>query len=167
MIGIFDTLKDETKLCLASIEFVRTNSEKRPPRRGSFSVRAKPYDPYCSLKGAPRMYSDRKGKVAVKVYFDEDDFKVVKGNAGKAKLDISKFIRKMTLEGEVAVYDFKSAHELVYEINKIGVNVNQLARKANEIHSIYKSDIDKLQQEYEDLCHMLNQFLLDLPSTKA
>jgi Bacterial mobilisation protein (MobC) len=113
------------------------------------------------------MYSDRKGKARVALYFNEEDLLKIDEKAKLAKMDRSKLIRKLSLEGDLVIYDFKSAHDLIYEINKIGVNVNQLAKKANEIQSIYKSDIDNLQREYENLCHMLNQFLLELPSTKA
>lgn len=114
------------------------------------------------------MYSDRKGKVRKSIYFSDDEWKIIEEKTKLAKLqDTTKYIRKIAIEGEVAVYDFAAAHELIYEINKIGVNVNQVARKANELNSIYKSDIDGLRSEYENLCHMLNQFLLDLPARQA
>jgi hypothetical protein len=74
---------------------------------------------------------------------------------------------KMSIEGTIVIYDFKEVNSLIYEINKIGVNVNQLAKKANEINNIYKVDIERMKQEYENLCHMLNQFLLKLPSIKV
>lgn len=107
--------------------------------------------------------SDRPGKVRKAVYFGESDWEIVERKAKKAKMqDTTKYIRKMAIEGEIAVYDFKTAHELIYEIHKIGVNVNQLSRKANEINNIYKADLDQLKGEYESLCHMINRFLLDL-----
>lgn len=112
------------------------------------------------------MYSERDGKVKKAVHFTEADWKAIEKRAAVCKLNTTKYIRKIAIEGEVAVYDFKAAHELIYEIHKIGVNVNQLARKANEIHNIYKSDIDDLKQDYENLCHLLNKFLLEIPVSK-
>jgi hypothetical protein len=49
----------------------------------------------------------------------------------------------------------------------IGSNINQIAKKANEINSIHAGDIEKLQEEYNSVCHTLNQFLSTLQSTAA
>lgn len=105
-----------------------------------------------------------KGKL---IYFSDEEMAVIQRKAKKAKMNITKYIRKMAVDGSITIYDLKDAHNLIYEINKIGVNVNQLAKKANEINNIYKVDIEMMKQEYENLCHMLNQFLLKLPSTKV
>lgn len=110
----------------------------------------------------------RPGKVRFETYFSEEDWEIIKNKKELSKeKTLSAYVRKVAISGEIVVYDFKAASELIYEINKIGVNVNQIARKVNELETIHKSDIYKLRQEYEDLCHMLNQFLLELPPTKA
>ena len=44
----------------------------------------------------------------------------------------------------------------------IGNNINQIAKKANEINNIYADDIEKLRKENYLLCHTLNQFLPDM-----
>lgn len=38
----------------------------------------------------------------------------------------------------------------------IGGNINQIAKKANEINSIHAGDIEKLQEEYNSICHTLD-----------
>ena len=48
--------------------------------------------------------------------------------------------------------------EFIDEVKKIGVNVNQLAHKANELNSIYASDVEKLKELTEDLCLILSSF---------
>ena len=57
--------------------------------------------------------------------------------------------------------------ELLRALSAIGNNINQIAKKANEINSIYASDIEDLKENYEDICHTLNLFLSTLPSTAA
>ena len=49
----------------------------------------------------------------------------------------------------------------------IGANINQIAKKANEINSIYAEDIEKLRKENEEICHTLNQCLSALPVNGA
>ncbi len=36
-------------------------------------------------------------------------------------------------------------------------NINQLAKKANEINSIYAKDYENFKKEYEKICRTLNQ----------
>ena len=58
----------------------------------------------------------------------------------------------------------------VYQLKESGIiggNINQIAKKANEINSIHAGDIEKLQEEYNSVCHTLNQFLSTLQSTAA
>lgn len=111
--------------------------------------------------------SNRDGKKKKEIFFEEEDWEIIEEKANKCNLDTTKYIRKIALEGNVIIYDLKDASNLVYEINKIGVNINQLAKKANEIKSIFEHDIKSMKREYDELCLMLNQFLLNLPSIKV
>ena len=61
----------------------------------------------------------------------------------------------------------KEAVPLLNALRIIGSNINQIARKANEINNIYASDIEELRKDYSEICLMLNQFLSTLPSTAA
>lgn len=113
------------------------------------------------------MYSDRPGKVRVAFYMDEHEHEQLVRNAEMAGLTKSEYLRNMALKGSVIVFDMKTINDLIYEINKIGVNINQIARKVNEFDTIHKSDVIMLRQEYEELCHMLNLYLFDQPLTEV
>lgn len=65
----------------------------------------------------------------------------------------------MALEGNIIIKELKDINNLLYELNRIGNNINQIAKKANEVNNIYRSDVDRLKQEYDELCLMLSQFL--------
>ena len=51
---------------------------------------------------------------------------------------------------------------LINELKRIGTNINQLAKKANELNSIYAADYEKMKGETERLCRMLNAKLSTL-----
>jgi hypothetical protein len=103
--------------------------------------------------------SRREGKKRKELYFSVEDWKVIEKRARLCKLNTTKYIRKIALEGSITIKELKDISNLLYELNRIGNNINQLAKKANEINNIYKSDIDGLKQEYDELCLMLSQFL--------
>ena len=53
------------------------------------------------------------------------------------------------------------------ELNRIGNNINQIARKANEINSIYAEDVEKLKKENAEICRTLNLYLSAIQSSAA
>lgn len=74
------------------------------------------------------------------------------------------YARKMLIDGYVIEVDLSMYHELAGEVNKIGVNINQIARIANETRGISPSQIDRLQQEVEQIWQLLKLSLSELQS---
>lgn len=68
---------------------------------------------------------------------------------------------------KINVIDLNEVTPVMNALRIIGNNINQIAKKANEINSIYAGDIEDLKENYEDICHTLNLFLSTLPSTAA
>lgn len=74
------------------------------------------------------------------------------------------YARKMLIDGYVIEVDLSKYHELAGEVNKIGVNINQIARMANETRSISPQQIDRLQQKVEQIWQLLKSSLSELQS---
>lgn len=108
----------------------------------------------------------RKGK-RKEILFKDDDWKVVEQNAAKMKLSTSKYIVKMSLYGNTTTQDISDIAELSRQLSRIGNNLNQLARKANEINCIYAEDYKQMKEEYSRLCRTLNQKIFTLRRTVA
>lgn len=70
-------------------------------------------------------------------------------------VNFSNYARKMLIDGKI--FSLNSSGELkqlIYEINKIGVNINQLTKIANESKNINKSmiqDIVIMQEEIQKI----------------
>ena len=76
------------------------------------------------------------------------------------------YIRRIAVNGEVTFYNMKEATPLVNAMSTINNNINQIARRANETHSIHEQDITEMRSEVESVCRVLNQFLTTLGSDK-
>ncbi len=74
------------------------------------------------------------------------------------------YARKMLIDGYVIEVDLSQYHELAGEVNKIGVDINQIARIANETRGISQGQIDRLQQEVEQIWRLLKSSLSELQS---
>lgn len=101
------------------------------------------------------------------VVFDLNEWNEVEKRAAKVSLKTGTFIKQAALKTKVTFYNIKDIAPLMNALRIIGGNINQIAKKANEINNIYAEDINILKGEYENLCHTLNQFLSTLPSTEA
>ena len=73
----------------------------------------------------------------------------------------------MILEKQPIFYDMKEIAPLLNGMRVISNNINQVARKANETHSIYAADVEKLREEMSELRHMLNTFVSTAQWTKV
>lgn len=99
---------------------------------------------------------ERRGK-RKEIVFREKDWRIIEQKAAAVKLDTTKYITRAAIHGAAKAVDFKELSKLSAELNRIGNNINQLARKANEINSIYAEDYKRMREEYLQICRILNQ----------
>ena len=111
-----------------------------------------------------RKYKEVKRK---EIIFDPEEFKQVEQLAKKAGVTTSEYIRRMALSGRFVQINMGEVMPIVNAIRPIGNNVNQIARMANETHSIYAADVEKLREEMTSLRRMLNTFVSTAQWTKV
>jgi protein-tyrosine-phosphatase len=72
------------------------------------------------------------------------------------------YLRKMSLDGYVIKLDLSCVNELVFLLRNATNNLNQIARRVNETHKIYKDDINDLQEHYEQLWEKADEIMRKL-----
>ena len=65
-------------------------------------------------------------------------------NAGRK--NFNSFALEMLIQGQVNIVDFKSLSDLKIAIDRVGKNINQIAKKVNETGDVSKSDIDETKK---------------------
>lgn len=101
------------------------------------------------------------------IVYSLDEWKLIEDRAASVLMKTGTFIKRMSLDGHITYFNMSEVGEVMKALRIIGANINQIAKKANEINSIYAEDIEKLRKENEEICHTLNQFLSALPSIAA
>lgn len=109
---------------------------------------------------------ERRGK-RKEIVFREKDWRIIEQKAAAVKLDTTKYITRAAVHGNAKVADFKELSRLSCELNKIGNNINQIARKANEINNIYAEDYNRMREEFLQLCRTLNRGISELLRSAA
>ncbi|EAC5256610.1 plasmid mobilization relaxosome protein MobC [Listeria monocytogenes] len=56
------------------------------------------------------------------------------------------YLRKMAIDGAIIVSNYDETKRLTLELNKIGTNINQIARIANTDNKISKDNIKKIEE---------------------
>lgn len=96
----------------------------------------------------------------LRVYVTEEEKQIILNNMKKINSKtITNYIREMALnEGEIKIYNFSELKDslsetgkYVYELNKIGNNVNQIAKKVNESDVVATEDVQYLLSQVEQM----------------
>ena len=101
------------------------------------------------------------------VIFDLKEWELVEKRAKQVQINTSDFIRRMAIKGQIIVFDLKNVGELMKGLRIIGGNINQIAKKANETHSVNADDVELLKVEVDALCRLLSQNLSEQQSSVA
>lgn len=96
------------------------------------------------------------------VIFDMEQWAKVEQRAAMVNMKTATYIQRMAVDGRILRLETPENRKVILEMNRIGVSINQLARKANETHNIYAADIENLKGVHDELCLMLNQYLSNL-----
>jgi len=72
------------------------------------------------------------------------------------------YLRKMAIDGMIVQLDLSDVKEMVSLLRRCSNNLNQIARRANEIHSIYETDIEDIRRQYDALWGAANKILASL-----
>jgi hypothetical protein len=69
------------------------------------------------------------------------------------------FYRKMLIDGIVVKTDMSALKDVTIAINRIGNNVNQIARRANQTGRVYEEDIKELDEKMGEIWQLLKSTL--------
>jgi hypothetical protein len=97
------------------------------------------------------MANRKRGSVITFHVSDEERNLIADKMAAAGIVNREAYLRKMALGGYVVHMDLTSVKEMTRLLSNATNNLNQIAKRANETHNIYESDIIDLQANYERL----------------
>ena len=77
--------------------------------------------------------------------------------------NFSPYARKMLIDGYIIQVDYTNIKEMTAEIQKIGVNINQIARRVNTMGTVYDADIQELKERLTEIWHIQRSILSNQP----
>ena len=111
-----------------------------------------------------RKYKQVKEK---KVIYSLDECATIEQRAALVFMKTGTFIRRMSLNGQITFYNMGDVTQIMNALRIIGGNINQIAKKANETHSVYASTVEELRKEVDALSRTLSQLAFTEQSNVA
>ena len=104
------------------------------------------------------MKRERHIQKIIRMNEDEEKFIFEKLRSSKIK-KFQHFALTMLIQGEVTFTDYSELRQLVYEVKKIGTNVNQVVKLAHQFSDISTVDIQQLKHSLDTLTYLVESEL--------
>lgn len=96
-------------------------------------------------------------KIELKVRVSEEEKKMIRDKMSLIPTsNFNSYAKKMLIDGYVIKHDFKELKAFTAELGKIGSNVNQIAKRANETRNVYPEDIKDVLKLLHELQILIN-----------
>lgn len=104
------------------------------------------------------MSINRKRKKQLHFFVTPDEEFIIREKAARSRRNLSDYLRSISIKGAIYEVNFeeidefsKQISQLRFEFNRIGNNINQIAKKANLIDEVDQEDMEVLQDEMGDM----------------
>lgn len=96
------------------------------------------------------------------VLSEQEEALILERMKGLGIRNLSAYLRKVAIDGYIIQLDLSGISDLVSLLRRCSNNLNQLAKRANESRSLYKEDIENLQEQYGALWELAQRILSGL-----
>ena len=107
--------------------------------------------------------ANRKRKIQLKIWVDEEEKELIQEKMKQlGTSQIGAYLRKMAIDGYVINFDTTDIKTFSKELQKIGRNINQIAKRVNSTNSIYREDIEEIRERQKEIWLLQRRILLNL-----
>ena len=102
----------------------------------------------------------RKRSVQKLIRLTEEENRFISTKVAESGMpNFNTFARILLIMGEVKILNFEELRELRKEINRIGVNINQVAKKVNEDDQASLNELSQILELQKHLKDTISQFI--------
>ena len=104
---------------------------------------------------------NRKRNVQIIVRVTEDERALIEEKMKQIPtINLSTYSRKMLIDGYIILLEMSEIKAHTAQLQKIGVNINQIAKRINETGRIYTDDMDELKRLMDEVWRLERRLLL-------
>lgn len=87
----------------------------------------------------------------LQVFLSKEEYEFLKDKAHYCDTNLSEYIRGIINNGAIIKYAACDIQAAIAELNRVGNNINQIARTVNATGEFLEQDFEQLHMAYEDL----------------
>ena len=88
---------------------------------------------------------NRKRNIQIKFRVTEEERTLIEEKKQVPTRNMEAYLRKMAIDGYIIQIDHSDIKKMTAELQKIGVNINQIAKRANATGNVYQEDIEEIK----------------------
>jgi len=105
--------------------------------------------------------SNRKRNVQIKFRVTEEERDLIEKKMKTVPTDnMSAYLRKIAIDGYIIQIDYSEIKAMTAQMQKIGVNINQIARRVNTTGTVYKRDMLEIKEALDKIWQLQRSNLL-------
>lgn len=102
--------------------------------------------------------ANRRRNVELRVRVTETEYQLIREKMALIPTaNFNAYAIKMLIDGYIIKHDFKELKALTAELGKIGSNVNQIAKRANETRRVTENDIKEVIKQLHTIQVLVNR----------
>ena len=107
--------------------------------------------------------ANRKRKMVLRCPVTDEERKLIEHKMSQLPTkQIGAYLRKMAIDGYIIYTDTKDIRAMNKELQRIGRNINQIAKRVNSTSSIYMTDIEELKEDLQNIWRLQRTILSTL-----
>ena len=107
--------------------------------------------------------ANRKRKIVLRCPVTDEERKLIEHKMSLVPTNqIGAYLRKMAIDGYIIYTDTKDIQVMNKELQRIGRNINQIAKRVNSTSSIYMTDIEELKEDIQNIWQLQRTILSTL-----
>ena len=107
--------------------------------------------------------ANRKRKIVLRVPVTPEERAMIEQKMAQLPTSqIGAYLRKMAIDGYIIYVDVKNIKQYIQELQAIGKNINQIARRVNSTTNIYKEDIEEIKKRLDEIWQLQRYILSNL-----
>ncbi|MCM1386453.1 MAG: MobC family plasmid mobilization relaxosome protein [Bacillus sp. (in: Bacteria)] len=112
------------------------------------------------MKNKDNRFRDRNIHIMATDY----EYQLIKARKEEAgATSLQEYIIEIATNGFIIKVDYSDLKNLAYEINKIGININQIAHKINSENNVYKAEIEEVKKDMDKIWKMIRAKFYQVP----
>ena len=107
--------------------------------------------------------ANRQRNIQLKIWVSEEERKLIEHKMAQLPASqLGAYMRKMAIDGYIIYTDIKNIKQYIGELQTIGKNINQIARRVNSTTNIYKEDIEEIKAMLDEIWQLQRYILSNL-----